>query len=97
MQTLNGALNNKVLIIPFLVLIITQVCKTIYFSIKNKKLDLFTLLTTGGLPSSHSALVASLAIVILKTNGVRSTEFAISVILAIIVMYDASRDKKSGR
>lgn len=31
MQTLNGALNNKVLIIPFLVLIITQVCKTIYF------------------------------------------------------------------
>ena len=97
MQTLNGVLNNKVLIIPFLVLIITQVCKTIYFSIKNKKLDLFTLLTTGGLPSSHSALVASLATVIFKTNGVRSTEFAISVILAIIVMYDASRNKKSGR
>ena len=97
MQTLNGVLNNKVLIIPFLVLMITQVCKTIYFSIKNKKLDLFTLLTTGGLPSSHSALVASLATVIFKTNGVRSTEFAISVILAIIVMYDASRNKKSGR
>ena len=97
MQTLNGVLNNKVLIIPFLVLIITQVCKTIYFSIKNKKLDLFTLLTTGGLPSSHSALVASLATVIFKTNGVRSKEFAISVILAIIVMYDASRNKKSGR
>ena len=93
MQILNEVLNNKVLVIPFLVLIITQVCKTIYFSIKNKKLDLFTLLTTGGLPSSHS----SLATIIFKVNGAGSAEFAIAVILAIIVMYDASRNKKSGR
>ena len=97
MQILNDILNNKVLVIPFLVLIITQVCKTIYFSIKNKKLDLFTLLTTGGLPSSHSSLVSSLATVIFKVNGAGSAEFAIAVILAIIVMYDASRNKKSGR
>ena len=90
MQILNEVLNNKVLVIPFLVLIITQVCKTIYFSIKNKKLDLFTLLTTGGLPSSHSSLVSSLATVIFKVNGAGSAEFAIAVILAIIVMYDAS-------
>ena len=45
MQTLNEVLNNKVLIIPFLVLIITQVCKTIYFSIKNKtRVDFYTLI-----------------------------------------------------
>ena len=97
MQVLVEILNNKVLVIPFLVLIITQIFKTIYFSIKNKKLDLFTLLTTGGLPSSHSALVSSLATVVLKVNGAGSAEFAIAVILAIIVMYDASRNKKSGR
>ena len=95
MQILNEVLNNKVLVIPFLVLIITQVCKTIYFSIKNKKLDLFTLLTTGGLPSSHSALVSSLATVVLKVNGAGSAEFAIAVILAIIVMYDASGIRKA--
>lgn len=88
-------LNNKVLVIPFLVLIITQVFKTIYFSIKNKKLDLFTLLTTGGLPSSHSSLVSSLATVVLKVNGAGSAEFAIAVILAIIVMYDASGIRKA--
>ena len=95
MQILNEVLNNKVLVIPFLVLIITQVCKTIYFSIKNKKLDLFTLLTTGGLPSSHSSLVSSLATVVLKVNGAGSAEFAIAVILAIIVMYDASGMRKA--
>lgn len=95
MQVLVEILNNKVLVIPFLVLIITQVFKTIYFSIKNKKLDLFTLLTTGGLPSSHSALVSSLATVVLKVNGAGSAEFAIAVILAIIVMYDASGIRKA--
>lgn len=95
MQVLVEILNNKVLVIPFLVLIITQVFKTIYFSIKNKKLDLFTLLTTGGLPSSHSALVSSLATVVLKLNGAGSAEFAIAVILAIIVMYDASGIRKA--
>lgn len=95
MQVLVEILNNKVLVIPFLVLIITQIFKTIYFSIKNKKLDLFTLLTTGGLPSSHSALVSSLATVVLKVNGAGSAEFAISVILAIIVMYDASGIRKA--
>ena len=94
MQVLVEILNNKVLVIPFLVLIITQVFKTIYFSIKNKKLDLFTLLTTGGLPSSHSSLVSSLATVVLKVNGAGSAEFAIAV-LAIIVMYDASGIRKA--
>ena len=95
MQVLVEILNNKVLVIPFLVLIITQVFKTIYFSIKNKKLDLFTLLTTGGLPSSHSSLVSSLATVVLKVYGAGSAEFAIAVILAIIVMYDASGIRKA--
>lgn len=95
MQVLIEILNNKVLVIPFLVLIITQVFKTIYFSIKNKKLDLFTLLTTGGLPSSHSSLVSSLATVVFKVNGAGSAEFAIAVILAIIVMYDASGIRKA--
>lgn len=95
MRVLVEILNNKVLVIPFLVLIITQIFKTIYFSIKNKKLDLFTLLTTGGLPSSHSALVSSLATVVLKVNGAGSAEFAIAVILAIIVMYDASGIRKA--
>ena len=95
MQVLVEILNNKVLVIPFLVLIITQVFKTIYFSIKNKKLDLFTMLTTGGLPSSHSSLVSSLATVVLKVNGAGTAEFAIAVILAIIVMYDASGIRKA--
>jgi putative membrane protein len=95
MNILMKIFENKVLMIPLMVLLITQVFKTIYFSIKNKKIDLFTLITTGGLPSSHSALVSSLSTVVAKVNGITSTEFAITVILAMIVMYDASGIRKA--
>ena len=95
MNILIKIFENKVLMIPLMVLLITQVFKTIYFSIKNKKIDLFTLITTGGLPSSHSALVSSLSTVVAKVNGITSTEFAITVILAMIVMYDASGIRKA--
>ena len=95
MNILIKIFENKVLMIPLMVLLITQVSKTIYFSIKNKKIDLFTLITTGVLPSSHSALVSSLSTVVAKVNGITSTEFAITVILAMIVMYDASGIRKA--
>lgn len=42
----------------------------------------------GGMPSSHSALVTSLATVVFLADGF-STAFGISVILAIIVIRDA--------
>ena len=95
MNILMKIFENKVLMIPLMVLLITQVFKIIYFSIKNKKIDLFILITTGGLPSSHSALVSSLSTVVAKVNGITSTEFAITVILAMIVMYDASGIRKA--
>lgn len=42
------------------------------------------------MPSSHSALVCSLATSVGITEGVNSPMFAITVALAAIVMYDAS-------
>ena len=51
----------------------------------------------GGMPSSHSAVVVSLATLIGKYQGVDSPIFALAVIVAFIVMYDACRSKKSSR
>ncbi len=42
------------------------------------------------MPSSHSAVVVSLATLIGKDVGVDTPLFAVSVILACIVMYDAA-------
>lgn len=45
---------------------------------------------TGGMPSSHSAVVSSLACAAALSRGLYSAEFAICVVLALIVMRDAS-------
>lgn len=48
-----------------------------------------TFVRTGGMPSSHSAGVASLATYIALKKGVKAIDFAISTLFGLIVMYDA--------
>ncbi|KFL15827.1 acid phosphatase, partial [Geobacillus stearothermophilus] len=44
---------------------------------------------TGGMPSSHSAGVSSLATFIALERGVRTIDFALAALFGLIVMYDA--------
>lgn len=69
---------------------IAQVLKTILHLIMYKKLDFERLYGDGGMPSGHSATVASLATMCGLTFGLASVEFAITAILAIIVCHDAT-------
>jgi len=62
---------------------------------QGKGLDLTFFVSSGGMPSAHSAMVSALATAIAMTYGLGSTYFAISVILAIIVMYDAAGVRQS--
>ena len=43
----------------------------------------------GGMPSAHSATVCALLVATGRYRGTRSTELALALVLAIIVMYDA--------
>ncbi|MPY65825.1 divergent PAP2 family protein [Deinococcus sp. SDU3-2] len=45
---------------------------------------------TGGMPSSHSAMVAALTTGVALTQGMGSPIFAVSAVFALIVMYDAT-------
>lgn len=56
---------------------------------KDRKWRWSTLFRTGGMPSSHSAGVSSLATYIALKKGVPAVDFAISTIFGMIVMYDA--------
>ena len=67
-----------------------QVLKTIIYLIINKKLDVTRMIGDGGMPSGHSATVTSMALLIGFVYGCGSVEFAISLILAIIVCHDAT-------
>lgn len=48
-----------------------------------------TLFRTGGMPSSHSAFVTSLLIIVEQKVGMESVEFAMAFVFAAVVWYDA--------
>lgn len=83
-------LYNKAIVVPALAWFLAQFLKVINVVIKEKKFDFTRIVGSGGMPSSHSAFMVSLATVIGKNNGWDSGEFAISVAVSLIVMYDAA-------
>ena len=66
-----------------------QILKTLIHMFFTKKFIAERLIGSGGMPSSHSATVCALSTASCITYGAGSFEFAISLILALIVMYDA--------
>lgn len=57
--------------------------------LRTGKCDWGMFFETGGMPSSHSAGVASLASFIALKRGIKTIDFALSTIFGLIVMYDA--------
>ncbi|KAL9246561.1 hypothetical protein vseg_020079 [Gypsophila vaccaria] len=57
---------------------------------KERRWDYKQLIGSGGMPSSHSATVTALAAAIGLHDGVGSSLFAAAMILACVVMYDAT-------
>ena len=49
----------------------------------------------GGMPSTHSAFVTSLLILVWVKDGLESTQFAIAAVFAIIVFYDAMNSRRA--
>jgi len=86
----NTLFDNRVLVAAVLAWVIAQISKIIYEMFSQRKLILSRLVSSGGMPSSHSALVTGLATATGRIQGVNSPSFAIAAILASIVMYDAA-------
>ena len=90
MEFFNDLIHNRVLICALLGWFIAQVLKVVVCLIKEKKIKLWMLVSSGGMPSSHSATVCALATACAKIEGTGSTVFAIATMFAFIVMYDAA-------
>lgn len=79
----------KYIIIPLLVVVISQSIKALIEYIKHKEINLVRLfIGMGGMPSTHSALVSSLSTIIYLDYGLSSL-FAITFIFSLIVIYDS--------
>lgn len=86
----DSLLDNHVLLASVLAWALAQVSKTVGEIIKERRLVLSRLVSSGGMPSSHSALVTGLATAVGRVMGISSPAFAIAAVLAGIVMYDAA-------
>lgn len=83
-------LSNYPLMSAVLAWFVAQVIKTAIDAYFNKGINWERMTGSGGMPSSHSSTVVSLAIATGISYGVDSTLFAIALIIAIVVMYDAT-------
>lgn len=81
---------NETLLISFVAWFIAQALKVIGGLIREKRLDMSFFVRSGGMPSSHTALVTSLATAVGILQGFNSVEFAIAAVFSSIVMYDAA-------
>ncbi len=90
MEGIQNFFGNKYIAIPILLWLAIQSFKVAWDLITTKKFNFKRILGAGGMPSSHSAVVTSLATLIGKSEGFNSPMFALSLIFACIVMYDAA-------
>lgn len=90
MTDLQKVITNKYLYIPLVVWLCIQTFKVVCDLVTTKKFNFKRILGAGGMPSSHTAVVTTLSAMIGKNEGFDSPIFAMSVIFALIVMYDAA-------
>ena len=90
MEDIQKLVTNKYLYVPLLLWFCIQVFKVICDLVKTKKFNFKRIMGAGGMPSSHTAVVTSLAMLVGKSEGFDSAMFAVALVFAMVVMYDAA-------
>lgn len=80
----------KYLYTPLLLWAGIQTFKVIWDLVTTKQFNFKRIMGAGGMSSSHSAVVTSVATLIGKYEGITTPLFALSVVFAFVVMYDAA-------
>ena len=87
--------NNSVLFWSLLSCLLAQFFKIVFNFFSTGEIRFGIMFETGGMPSSHSALITGATSGIGFELGFDSSIFALSVAVALIVMYDASGVRRS--
>ena len=88
-------INNKLLFWSLISCITAQVLKIVFNFFSAGELRIGIIFETGGMPSSHSALITSLTSGLGIDLGFDDPLFALAVGISLIVMYDASGVRRS--
>lgn len=81
---------NHYFLVGFIAWLIAQVGKVVLTLIRDHELNLYRLVGSGGMPSSHSSFVMGLTTSLGLDLGWDSPIFAVSLVFSLVVMYDAS-------
>jgi len=90
MTILSELLSNHMLVCGVTAYFAAQILKILILLIRERRIDFGLMFASGGMPSSHASTVAALCFSAARIHGVGSSYFAITMILASIVMYDAA-------
>lgn len=83
-------LDNDILVVSAVAWALAQFSKLLIYLLREGQLRARYLTTAGGMPSSHSALVTAMATRVGMEHGVDSGLFAVAIIFAAVVLYDAA-------
>lgn len=86
---------NPVIDCALLAWFLAQLIKVILEAVMTRRLDARLFVSSGGMPSSHSALAVACTAAIGKLYGMNGPYFALAVILSAVVMYDACNVRRS--
>jgi len=86
---------NPVIDCALLAWFLAQLIKVILEAVMTRRLNARLFVSSGGMPSSHSALVVACTAAIGKLYGMNGPYFALAVILSAVVMYDACNVRRS--
>ena len=89
-QELSAFLTNRHLLTALTALIVAQILKVLFDYWQNGSWQRALLFSTGGMPSSHSALAVSAMVSIGFHEGFETPIFAVAAVLAMVVMHDAA-------
>lgn len=87
--------SNRVLVACVLAWCLAQASKVFVYLLRERHFDLRFMTASGGMPSAHSASVVALATSTGIQEGLSSTAFALAILLAGVVMYDAAGVRRS--
>lgn len=87
---MRGVLENRILVAAIVAWFLAQSIKLGVDLVRTRRVNLRYLVSAGGMPSAHSALVTSLATAVARDAGLTSPLFAMAAVFAAVVMYDAA-------
>ena len=87
--------NNPVIDCSLFAWLLAQLIKVLLDMILLRKFDVKRFVSSGGMPSSHSAMVVACTTAIGKLYGIDGSVFALSAVFSAVVMYDACNVRRS--